>query len=85
MLIFTFRIVSSNKKRNGRLRRPFRRLGNGRQLSMVAKLGELGDQAPGLVFGGTAIEGAGSEAVMCDAIFQDMIDRREQRGGRSEA
>ena len=45
---------------------------------MVAKLGELRDQAPGLVLGRTAIEVISPEIAMFDAVVEDVINRREQ-------
>ena len=48
---------------------------------MVAKPGELGEQSLGHVFGGTAVEIAGTKVSVFNAIFQDVIDCREQGSG----
>src|SRR6266704_3720194 len=56
--------------------------GGGRlELDLVAQLGELGRQAFGLGLGRVALEVLGAEIAMGDAVFQHMVDRREQRGG----
>jgi hypothetical protein len=51
------------------------------KLNLKSKSGELGNQAPGLAFGGTAIEVIGAEVVVFGAVFEDVVDGREDRGG----
>src|SRR3982074_700276 len=56
-------------------------LGGALKLNLEAKSGELGNQALGLGFGRTAIEVVGPEVVVFGAVLEDVVDRREDRGG----
>src|SRR6266481_2058913 len=56
-------------------------LGGALKLNLEAKSCELRNQALGLAFGRTAIEVVGPEVVVFGAVFEDVVDRREDRGG----
>ena len=56
-------------------------LSGGLKLNFEAEFGELRNQALGLAFDRTAIEVVGPEVVVFGAVFEDVVDRREDRGG----
>ena len=50
-------------------------------MNLEAKFDELGNQAPGFAFGRMAIEVVAPEVVVFSAVFEDVVDGREDRGG----
>ena len=55
--------------------------GGALKLNLEAKFDELGNQAPGFAFGRMAIEVVAPEVVVFSAVFEDVVDGREDRGG----
>jgi hypothetical protein len=54
--------------------------GEGRQLGIEAKFCELGDEAFGPHVLGAAVKVIGTEVLELGAIFDHVVDRREDRG-----
>jgi len=54
--------------------------GEGRQLGIEAKFCELGDEALGPHILGAAVKVIGTEVLELGAVFDHVVDRREDRG-----